>query len=54
MSLATTERVIRARRGFIELNLGELWRYRELIGIFAWRDILLRYKQTFFGVLATT
>ena len=32
------------------MNLAELWRYRELIGMFAWRDILLRYKQTFFGV----
>jgi lipopolysaccharide transport system permease protein len=50
MSLATAERVIRPRRGFVELNLAELWRYRELIGMFAWRDILLRYKQTFFGV----
>jgi ABC-type polysaccharide/polyol phosphate export permease len=50
MYVATAERIIRARRGFIELNLAELWRYRELIGIFAWRDILLRYKQTFFGI----
>jgi lipopolysaccharide transport system permease protein len=50
MSSVTAERVIRPRRGFIELNLAELWRYRELIGMFAWRDILLRYKQTFFGV----
>jgi lipopolysaccharide transport system permease protein len=50
MSVATAERIIRARRGFIELNLAELWRFRELIGIFAWRDILLRYKQTFFGI----
>lgn len=50
MSLATAERVIRPRRGFVGLNLPELWRYRELIAMFAWRDILLRYKQTFFGV----
>jgi len=29
----------------------DLWRYRELFGFLAWRDILVRYKQTVFGVL---
>ena len=28
----------------------DLWRYRELFLFLAWRDILLRYKQTVFGV----
>lgn len=28
----------------------ELFRYRELFYFFAWRDILVRYKQAFFGV----
>jgi len=28
----------------------DLWRYRELFGILAWRDIAVRYKQTFIGV----
>jgi lipopolysaccharide transport system permease protein len=28
----------------------ELWRYRELFAILAWRDITVRYKQTFIGV----
>mgnify|MGYP002830783975 CR=1 FL=1 len=28
----------------------DLWRYRELFGILAWRDITVRYKQTFIGV----
>lgn len=28
----------------------ELWRYRELFGILAWRDIAVRYKQTYIGV----
>ena len=32
------------------LNLKELWHYRELFYIFAWRDIKVRYKQTFLGV----
>src|SRR6201995_1816038 len=28
----------------------DLWRYRELFGFLAWRDILVRYKQTALGV----
>ena len=32
------------------LNLKELWQYRELFYIFAWRDIKVRYKQTFLGI----
>src|ERR1039457_2106740 len=29
----------------------DLWRYRELFYFLAWRDILVRYKQTAIGVL---
>ena len=29
----------------------DLWRYRELLGFLAWRDIKVRYKQTALGVL---
>ena len=32
------------------LNLREVWRYRELLYFLAWRDVKVRYKQTFFGV----
>lgn len=28
----------------------DLWRYRELLYFLAWRDILVRYKQTFVGI----
>lgn len=28
----------------------DLWRYRELFGFLAWRDILVRYKQTAIGI----
>src|SRR3954452_24275837 len=28
----------------------DLWRYRELFYFFAWKDILVRYKQTIVGV----
>ena len=30
--------------------LGDLWRYRELFLFLAWRDLLVRYKQTVAGV----
>ncbi len=29
----------------------DLWRYRELFQVLAWRDIAVRYKQTVFGVI---
>ena len=29
----------------------DLWRFRELLGFLAWRDIKVRYKQTVLGVL---
>ena len=28
----------------------DLWRYRELFYFLAWRDILVRYKQTVIGI----
>lgn len=42
---------IKPRSGWIGLNVRELWRYKELFYIFAWRDIKVRYKQTVIGVL---
>lgn len=44
------ERVIRRRSGLIGVGFGELWQYRELLFFLAWRDILVRYKQTVIGV----
>ncbi len=29
----------------------DLWNYRELFYFLAWRDILVRYKQTVIGIL---
>lgn len=29
----------------------DLWRYRELFQVLAWRDVSVRYKQTVIGVL---
>jgi homopolymeric O-antigen transport system permease protein len=40
---------ITARRGWLALDLPELWAYRELVYFFVWRDIKVRYKQTVIG-----
>jgi lipopolysaccharide transport system permease protein len=42
--------VIRPAPRFPRLDVSELWHYRELLGTFVWRDITVRYKQTFLGV----
>lgn len=34
---------------WVSLGLGELWRYRELLYFFVWRDVKIRYKQTLMG-----
>jgi len=41
--------VIRPSRGWISLNLHDLWEYRELLYFLTWRDIKVRYKQTVLG-----
>jgi lipopolysaccharide transport system permease protein len=41
--------VIERRPGWHFVDLHELWRYRELLGFLAWRDIKVRYKQTVLG-----
>jgi len=40
---------IRPRRGWQAVDLRELWRARDLLGMFVVRDIKIQYKQTFFG-----
>lgn len=37
-------------KGLVHLDLPEIWRFRDLIYIFVWRDIKVRYKQTAVGV----
>lgn len=41
--------VLKPSRGFLKLNLRDLWEYRELLGFLVWRDIKVRYKQTALG-----
>ena len=44
------ERVLKPRKGLGFIDLNELWRYRELFFFLAWRDVLVRYKQTYLGI----
>lgn len=43
--------VIRSRTGWFDLNLPELWKYRDLIMLFVRRDFVAIYKQTVLGPL---
>ncbi len=48
---APTQRtVIEPDRGWQLVNVRELWKYRELIFFFVWRDVKVRYKQAVLGV----
>jgi len=37
--------------GKLDLNFKELWQYKELFYFFTWRDIKVKYKQAYLGVL---
>lgn len=41
---------ISPRTGMFHLQLGMLWRYRELLYFLIWRDLKVRYKQAVIGV----
>ena len=43
--------IIRPKTAWQLVNVHELWRFRELLYTFSWRDIKLRYKQTALGVM---
>lgn len=52
--MANTENwtmVIRPKRHWFDINLKELWKYRDLIVLFVRRDFVARYKQTILGPL---
>lgn len=44
-------RVIEPNRGWVAIDLRELWKYRDLLLILIERDVKLRYKQTALGVI---
>ncbi len=43
--------VIQPVKGWVNLNLRDLWIYRELVYFLTWRDLKVRYKQSVLGVL---
>jgi len=45
------DKVLRPRNGWFDVHPGELWKYRDLIGLFVWRDFVAIYKQTILGPL---
>ena len=43
--------IITPHRGWLDWRLKQLWRYRDLISLFVWRDFVSAYKQTILGPL---
>ena len=41
--------VVRPPRGWLSLNLAEVWRYRDLLAMLVWRDFSTRYRQSILG-----
>ncbi|MEK7213785.1 MAG: ABC transporter permease [Patescibacteria group bacterium] len=41
--------IIRPKKTFSLNDFREIWNYRELLYFFTWRDLKVRYKQTFIG-----
>jgi lipopolysaccharide transport system permease protein len=41
--------IITPPKKWVPIDLKELWEYRELLYIFTWRDVKVRYKQTALG-----
>jgi lipopolysaccharide transport system permease protein len=42
--------IIRPKKTFSLNDIKELWQYRELMYFFTWRDLKVRYKQTYIGI----
>jgi len=40
---------IRPKSKWVALDLFDIWKYRELLYFLTWRDVKVRYKQTFLG-----
>src|SRR6266481_1826534 len=46
---SATDTTIATSSSWLDLNLRELWDFRELLYFFVWRDLKVRYKQTAIG-----
>jgi len=49
--LSQYEFIIAPPKRWLAINWQELWRYRDLFLVLAWRDISVRYKQTALGIV---
>ena len=47
----TLKTVIKPKTGWFDINLKEVWQYRDLIWLFTKRNISIQYKQTILGPL---
>ena len=43
--------IIAPPKGWKPLDLAEMWRFRNLLSIFVWRDLKIRYKQSVLGLM---
>jgi lipopolysaccharide transport system permease protein len=50
LSKKMNEIVVEPPKGWLDLRLKEVWKYRELLYFLVWRDVKVKYKQTVFGV----
>lgn len=50
-SKASWDMIIKPKTGWFDIDLKEIWRYRNLIGMFVKRDFVTFYKQTILGPL---
>src|ERR1700677_770629 len=48
--LSSQEVILEPPRSWQVINFRELWHFRDLLYFLAWRDVKIRYKQTFLGV----
>ena len=46
----TWDLIVRPKRHLFDINLREIWQYRDLVTLFVRRDFVARYKQTILGL----
>lgn len=51
MNERTETIIIEPSKGWMSVNPGEIWRFRELLYFLAWRDVKVKYRQTALGVI---
>ncbi|MBT8040743.1 MAG: ABC transporter permease [Gammaproteobacteria bacterium] len=49
-STSTRVTIIEPRSGWLTLDLGDIWNYRDLLFLLIWRDISVRYRQSVLGI----